>query len=58
MPFSGGIPSHQQVAEQQQKEQQQDQMRKELLQKILSPEAQTRLGTLAVAKADKVRRAW
>ena len=37
---------------------QQEQMRKELLQKILSPEAQTRLGTLAVAKADKVRRAW
>jgi len=51
----GGLPTQGQHAEQQEKAKQQEQMRKDLLQKILSPEAQTRLGTLAVAKPDKAR---
>lgn len=51
----GGLPTQQQAAEQQQKAQQQEEMRQELLKKILSPEALTRLGTLAVAKPEKVR---
>jgi len=50
----GGLPTQQQAAEQQQKAQQQEEMRQELLKKILSPEALTRLGTLAVAKPEKV----
>ena len=50
----GGLPTMQQAAEQEQKAQQQEEMRQDLLKKILSPDALTRLGTLAVAKKDKV----
>lgn len=51
----GGLPTQQQAAEQQQKAAQQEEVRADLLKKILSPEALTRLGTLAVAKPDRVR---
>merc|ERR1711998_157996 len=51
----GGLPTMQQAAEQEQKAQQQEEMRQDLLKKILSPDALTRLGTLAVAKKDKAR---
>ena len=55
MPPGGGMPSQQQVQEQQAKAAQQEEMRKELLQKVLSPEAAERLARIALVKPDKVR---
>ena len=51
----GGMPTQQQVQEQQAKAQQAEEMRKELLQKVMTPEALERLARIALVKADKVR---
>ena len=50
----GGIPSQQQVQQQQQQQEKHEEQRKELLQKILTPEAQERLARIALVKPDKV----
>ena len=50
----GGMPSQQQVMEQQQKAQAQEEQRKELLQKILTPEAADRLARIELVKPEKV----
>lgn len=52
----GGIPSQQQVVEQQQKAEKQEEMRKDLIQKILQPEALERLKRIGITKPDKVGR--
>jgi len=53
----GGMPPpQQQQAEQQAKAQQQEEMRKELLQKVLTPEALERLHRIGLVKADKARK--
>ena len=51
----GGMPSQQQVQEQQAKVQAAEEQRKELLQKVLTPEANDRLARIALVKPDKVR---
>lgn len=51
----GGMPSQQQVQEQQAKAQQQEEQRKEILEKLLTPEAADRLARIALVKPDKVR---
>jgi len=52
----GGMPSQQQVMEQQQKAQAQEEQRKELLQKILTPEAADRLARIELVKPEKARK--
>lgn len=52
---SGGMPTQQQVQEQQAKAQAMEEQRKELLQKVLTPEANDRLARIALVKPDKVR---
>ena len=49
------MPSQEQVMQQQQKAQQQEEMRKELLQKILTPEAQERINRIQLVKPEKAR---
>ena len=46
----GGMPSQQQVQEQQAKAQQQEEQRKEILEKLLTPEAADRLARIALVK--------
>ena len=55
MMAGGGMPTQQQMQEQQQKNEQAAQMREELLQKVLAPDAQERLGRIKLVKADKAR---
>jgi hypothetical protein len=50
----GGMPTQQQAQEMKQKQEQQENMRKELLQKVLTPEANDRLARIALVKSDKV----
>ena len=52
----GGLPSQQQVQQQQEKAKQQEEMRKDLLQKVLTPEAADRLARIALVKPDKARK--
>jgi hypothetical protein len=52
----GGMPTQQQVQEQQAKAAQQEEQRKEILQKLLTPEAADRLARIALVKPDKVNR--
>ena len=53
---AGGMPSAGQMQEMQQKQEQQESMRKDLLQKILTPEAQERLARISLVKSDKARK--
>merc|ERR1719217_39812 len=50
------MPTQQQVQEQQAKAQAMEEQRKELLQKVLTPEANDRLARIALVKPDKARK--
>jgi len=50
------MPTQQQAQEMKQKQEQQENMRKELLQKVLTPEANDRLARIALVKSDKARK--
>jgi len=52
--MEGGIPSQQQMQDQQAKAAAQEEQRKEILQKLLTPEAADRLARIALVKPDKV----
>ena len=53
----GGLPTQQQVMQQQQQAQAQEEQRKELLQRILTPEALERIKRIELVKPEKVS-AW
>jgi hypothetical protein len=53
--MEGGMPTQEQVMQQREKQEKMEEQRSEILQKIMTPEAQERLKRIELVKPEKVR---